>query len=579
MILQSLYAYYQRMAANSEAHVAPEGFEWKEIPFVIVLDEHGRFRSLEDTREGERKERNAKSFLVPQAEKRASGIKANLLWDNLEYALGANPRNREDVAKRHETFRKRLLDDLSHIADLPPVKAIKVFLESDPRGQIEARQEYAASWKEAFENNLNVTFRLDGSAEPSVCETLRPYLFSGKEQGAGTQGLCLVEGDKAVISRLHPAIKGVRGTNTSGAAIVSFNLPVFTSFGKTQNYNAPIGESAAFAYTTALNMLLKKNSQNKMAVGDATVAFWAENKVEPTVYDFEQDFSSFFADPPKNDPDQGIRAVRALFEAMHSGSLPVDEGNRFFVLGLAPNAARIAVRFWRTGTVSQFAEKIRGHFDDFEIVRGPKDPEYFTLNQILRATVREYKMDNVPSNLAGAVVESILDGTPYPITLMHQCIRRIRAERHITRARAAILKACINRLSRYHIPSGKEEIKVSLDRTNTSPGYRLGRLFAVLEKIQEKASPGINSTIRDRFYGAASSSPVAAFPQLLKLKNHHLAKLVDSPGSKVKFEKELGEIFDGLQDFPSHLPMEEQARFAIGYYHQRQTFFEKSTGR
>jgi CRISPR-associated protein Csd1 len=172
------------------------------------------------------------------------------------------------------------------------------------------------------------------------------------------------------------------------------------------------------------------------------------------------------------------------------------------------------------------------------------------------------------------VVESLLDGKPYPITLMQQCMRRIRAERRVTRARAAILKAYINRLNLYKEHLGKEEITVCLDRSNTSPGYRLGRLFAVLEKIQEEANPGINATIRDRFYGAASSSPVAVFPQLLKLKNHHLAKL-DNPGRKVNLEKEIGEIFCAVEDIPAHLPMEEQARFAIGYYHQRQSFFTK----
>lgn len=572
MIIKALHDYYRRAAGEPDRHVAPEGFEWKEIPFVIVLDLKGRFRAFEDTREGAGNNRRARKFLVPQAEKRTVRPKANLLWDNVEYALGVNPRKRDDVAKRHKLFRCRLDDDLRHM-HLAEIEALKAFLDSNPINQIQQGKEYAEGWQEALEKNLNVVFHIEGSADPSICDTVRPLLSAmDSKKGLSVNGLCLVTGDKSDLSRLHAPIKGVQGTNTRGGDLVSFNLPAFRSLGKMQNYNAPISERAAFAYTTGLNMLLGRDSPNRMRIGDTTTVFWAERRADPAGYDLEQGFAAFFADPPKDDPDRGVLAVKALYEAFHSGTIPVDEGNRFYVLGLAPNAARIAVRFWKTGTIKDFADKIKKHFDDMEMVRSPKDREYLTLNQILRATVLDYKMDNVPPNLAGAVVESILDGTPYPVTLLHQCIRRARAEQKVTRIRAAILKACVNRFNHYQNPYEKEEITVSLDRNNTSAGYRLGRLFAVLEKIQEEANPGINTTIRDRFYGAASSSPVAVFPQLLKLKNHHLSKLTNQ-GRKVNFEKELGDIFDGLRDFPPHLSMEDQARFAIGYYHERQSFF------
>jgi CRISPR-associated protein Csd1 len=573
MILRALYEYYQRAANDPDRHVAPEGFEWKEIPFAVVLNKEGKFKALEDTREGTGNNRRPKKFLVPQGEKRTVGIKANLLWDNVEYALGANPRQRDDVAKRHEDFKRRLRDDLGHVANLPQIQALKTFLDRNPVQQIEQYEEYAESWNEVLERNLNVIFRIEGTNETSICDAIRPLLASNEsKRDAKVAGLCLVTGEKSRLSRLHAPIKGVQGTNTSGGALVSFNLPAFLSFGKNQNYNAPISEGAAFAYTTGLNMLLGRDSPNKMRIGDTTVVFWAERRSKSAEYDLEESFAAFFADPPKDNPDRGIRAVKALYEAIYSGMIPVDESNHFYVLGLTPNAARISVRFWKKGTVKDFANKIKKHFDDMEIMRSPKDPEYLTLNQIFRATALDYKTDNVPPNLAGAVVDSILEGTPYPVTLLHQCIRRVRAEQRVPRTRAAILKACVNRFSHYYNPYGKEEITVSLDRNNTSAGYRLGRLFAVLEKIQEEANPGINATIRDRFYGAASSAPVAVFPQLLKLKNHHLSKLTN-PGRKVNFEKELGEIFDGLQDLPPHLSMEDQARFAIGYYHQRQSFF------
>ena len=573
MIIKALYDYYQRAANDPDRHVAPEGSEWKEIPFVIVISNEGRFKALEDTREGTGNNRRAKKFLVSQAEKRTVVPKANLLWDNVEYALGASSRKRDDVAERHKLFRSRLDDDLRHM-HLSEIDALKTFLDSNPINQIQQHKEYAESWREALEKNLNVVFHVEGSSNPSICDTVRPRLsVTDSKEGASLNGLCLVTGDMSDLSRLHAPIKGVQGTNTRGGDLVSFNLPAFRSLGKMQNYNAPISRSAAFAYTTGLNMLLGRDSPNKVRIGDTTTVYWAQKRADPTGYDLEQGFAAFFADPPKDDPDRGVLAVKALYEAAHSGTIPVDAGNRFYVLGLTPNAARIAVRFWKAGTIRDFTDKIKKYFDDMEIVRSPKDTEYLTLNQILRATVLDYKMDHVPPNLAGAVVESILDGTPYPVTLLHQCIRRVRAEQKVTRIRAAILKACLNRGNHLNNPYGKEEMTVSLDRNNKSAGYRLGRLFAVLEKIQEEANPGINATIRDRFYGAASSSPVSVFPQLLKLKNHHLSKLT-SQGRKVNFEKELGEIFDGLQDFPSHLSMEDQALFAIGYYHERQSFFK-----
>lgn len=114
-----------------------------------------------------------------------------------------------------------------------------------------------------------------------------------------------------------------------------------------------------------------------------------------------------------------------------------------------------------------------------------------------------------------------------------------------------------------------------LDLSNANPAYRLGRLFAALEKIQEEASPGLNATIRDRYYGAASSTPVSVFTTLLRLKNHHIGKL--SPGRATQMEKLLGEILGEVSDFPRQLALPDQGRFALGYYHQRQAFFTKST--
>lgn len=569
MILQALYDYYQRKAADPESYIASEGWEWKEIPYVIVIDEKGDFVAIEETSEEVGKTKRAKKFLLPQSVIRTVGKKPNLLWDNIEYALGANPRKRNDVTERHNLFKQRITDEIE-IKKVPSIRALLLFLDSKPIQQIE-NSTYNNLWMQMLEENPFVVFKLDGSDHSSLCDDIKNRIKILSTTKAN-EGVCLITGEEGVkIARLHSSIKGVRGTNTQGGSLVSFNLPAFNSYGKNQSYNSPISQSASFAYTTALNLLLGKNSQNKITIGDATTAFWAEKRKNVRdSYDLESNFAWFFADQ-KDDPDRGVQAVRSLYESIYTGQLTKSE-ERFYVLGLAPNAARISVRFFRQGRVRDFGENIKMHFDDLNINRSPYDAEYLSLFRILTATALQYKMKNVPPNIAGDVIQSILDGTPYPVTLLQQCLRRIRAEQNVNRTRAAILKATINRFNRIHKKQEKE-ITMALDPTNKNPGYRLGRLFATLEKIQEEANPGINTTIRDRFYSSASTSPVAVFSQLLRLKNHHVPKI--ETRRKIYFEKLIGEITLELQEYPPHLPLNDQAYFSLGYYHQRHDFFTR----
>lgn len=590
MILQALNGYYRRMADEGASDVAPEGFERKALPFLIVLNRQGEFVSIQDTRDEEGKKKTGRVFTLPKGVKKTSGVAANLLWDTPNYVLGVpkldSKKSLEELAlkakEQQQCFIKNIHDRFPQLEQDEGLQAVILFLEG---GDYAPLLEHP-TWPEIAKTSPNLTFKLDSDETRLICE--RPAVLQGlfsesnSSDTADNKQICLVTGSEDIPVRLHTAIKGVWGAQSSGANIVSFNLDAFKSYGKEQGQNAPVGKNAEFAYTTVLNKLLEKGSRQRVQAGDCSTVFWAERKTP-----FEDIFADFFGgEKSKENPDQLNAAVRALFAAPEAGAPPLDDDyTPFFVLGLAPNAARIAVRFWYPGTVAEVSRHIRQHFDDCAIVHGPKQPEYLSLFRLLVTTATQGKSENIQPNLAGDVMKAILTGAPYPQTLLASAIRRCRAEQskkdpvtgrqleNVPYPRAALIKACLTRASRYY-SNIEQEVTMSLDTTNSNSGYRLGRLFATLEKIQEEASPGINSTIRDRFYSSASSTPVAVFSQLMKLKNHHLSKL-GNRGRAINMEKLIGEIMAGLNDFPTHLSLSDQGRFAVGYYHQRQDFFKK----
>jgi CRISPR-associated protein Csd1 len=578
MILQALAQLYERRSRDPDParRLPSPGLENKDIPYIVELRPDGSPVLLRDTRQLDGKRLRAQSFLVPQGVKKASGVLANLLWDTAEYALGVSakgdsPRLTEQAA----AFRAKVQALEVHAERDAGLTALLVFLSAP---QLDALRT-APHWTDMLEGNALVSFELQGDAGLLICQ--RPSVQAAIQalaaaQSPGEQALCLVEGVTRPVARLHGAIKGVRGAQSSGANIVSFNLDAFNSYGKAQGHNAPVGEAAVFAYTTALNALLDRESRNRVQVGDASTVFWADT---PHPFDGEFSLADLFGET--DNPDKSRDAVRALFNALRSGQMPKElSETRFFVLGLAPNAARISIRFWLPALpFSELAPRLLQHFDDIRVARRfDSDPENPSLFRLLTSLALQGKADNIPPRLAGEWMRAILEGLPLPAGLLNVAVQRCKAEQDVSYLRACVLKAWLNRRARDPL-STSPTFKEALDMDNPAPAYRLGRLFATLERIQEQAQPGINTTIRDRYYGAASTTPVAVFTTLLRLKNAHLKKLTDAYTGF--FEKLIGEILaplDPASGFPRQLSLPEQGQFALGYYHQRQAFFTKKPG-
>lgn len=580
MILQALYDYYQRKAADPESNIAPLGYEWKEIPFILIIDKDGKFINLEDTRQGDGNKKIAHKFLVIKTKGRSgknSWQISNILWDHygyvLKYAKDESDKSQEDAQKRHKTFIELANKYSEAFPENEQFLAVKKFLGDDCEKQKVFNHPI---WPECSKiPGCNMSFRLIGESKiaaenKDLQYTIEPDNNSSddsiSENLGGKEGICLITGERGPIAVLHHSTSIPGGK--SGGKLVGFQKNSgYDSYYKEQGLNAPVSMKAEDAYTTALNVLLGKDSHNKIKLSDMSIVFWAERKSE-----FEEKFSFFFTNPDKDDPDRNSQEIKALYSSFYTGKLNTESSTKFYILGMAPNSARIAVKLWKRGTVKEFAEKFILHFSDLDIQRSKNDREYFSLFSLLSNIAPEYKMDNLHSGFISSVISSIIEGTPYPSILQQQCIRRIRADRNINRVRAAILKAYLNRKNRIY-SNIEKEISMALDISNTNQGYLCGRLFAVLEKIQEEAQPGINATIKDRYYGAASSTPVTVFGRLLNLSHHHLVKL--NPGRKINFEKLIGEITAGISSngIPAHLSLDDQSRFAIGYYHQRQDFF------
>jgi len=572
MILHALAQYYQRKA-ESDGGVAPEGFENKEIPLVIVIDKQGQFIQLEDTRELKNKKKVARTFLVPKGLGR-SGSKSyevsNLLWDHYGYVLAyAGEKGQEQADKQHVSFITKVNELKQELPDDAGVAAVAAFLAS---AEEKSKVMQAANWAECAKvKGCNLSFRLVEEAVDLVCQSkaVQEYVSQANQVKSDNvqKGICLVTGKPAPIARLHNAVKGV---NAKPAPFTSVNLSAFESYGKEQGFIFPVGEQAMFEYTTALNTLLA--GENRFRIGDVTAICWSE-KPNP----LEESIASLINGGGKDNPDAHIDAVKTLYKSLYNGKYTKPDGKeKFYLLGLSPNSARIVVRFWHETTVSALSESIAAWYDDLQMVRGENSPypEYMPLPRLLGNLVLDGKMENLPSDLIAQITDAAVNNRVLPVSLLQAALRRNKAEQKITYGRASLLKAYINRAIRAGRLKNMKELTMSLDRNSQDIGYVLGRLFAVLEKTQAEANPGLNATIADRYFGSASSTPIAVFGTLMRLLPHHLNKL-EFEGRAVQLQWEIRQILEHCQRFPNHLNLEQQGLFAIGYYHETQFLFTK----
>ncbi|MGV0758939.1 type I-C CRISPR-associated protein Cas8c/Csd1 [Tistrella mobilis] len=617
MILQQLAEYYDRRIEGGDTDLPEEGMSEKAIDAAIVLDrfEPGGVPEIELLGDRGGKKYKPLRMMVPAEVKRASGLVANFLWDKSAYILGVkkakDPASGGDVEaaeREFETFRSLHLEALAGTEDRALLKLLEFLGDWTPE-RAAAAVASGALPAEVVDANLIFRFGRGRTRDLHRFTPARAAWAARRAAVAGAVGRCLVSGEVAPIARLHRSIKGVRGAQSSGASLVSFNLDAFTSFGKEQGANAPISERVAFAYVEMLNTLLRPDGAHRVQIGDATTVFWTDapnpaddtasrvlaNAVSPAYGLMDQDAGAEAdeagedgtAKTPKIDlkmSDEEAKRVRTALSALARGrtmgeaiSADLHPDTRLWVLGLAPNAARLALRFWYEDRLGDAVDHVRQHWHDLRLDPGIDPGRPVSVYALLKALAPQGKLDNLPPKLGGDIMRAVLSGRPYPANMAALALMRIRADGEISALRVAMLKAWLLRRSGKE-PLEREGDLVSLDPAETNTGYRLGRLFAVLENLQRAALPGLNATIRDRFYGAASATPGSIFPVLMRGSTHHAAKLrKDRGGLAHWYDTTIAEVVDGLpSNLPRHLGVEDQGRFAIGYFHQRQAMMTRA---
>jgi len=573
MILQSLAQYYDVL--KDEGKVPHFGWSKVRVSFALGIDEDGSLINIiplkQEEQQGNKKKEMPSEMIVPEQVKKASGIVSNFLCENSSYLLGCD---KGEITKRSmECFNmcKRHHEELLADVDSKAAKAVLAFFKNwDPH--LTKGHPIVDMYYDEIVNSANLVFRFDGRFVQDDLSVQKAW--DNHQADSGISMSCLVTGNTLPVARLHPSIKGVNGAQTMGASLVSFNAEAYKSYGKEQSYNAPVSEKATFAYTTTLNYLLSDRA-HRTIVGDTTIVYWAKSGQEAY-----QDFLGMtaFGAGSNNISQQELHDIMehiANGKAVELDDTTLSGDEQFFILGLAPNAARLSVRFFLQDSFGNFIKKLKEHYDRLSIVRPSYEKtEFLPLWRLLKETVNEKSRDKSANPLmGGAVVRSILNGTFYPAALLNGTLIRIRAERKITYGRAAILKA-------YWLLNGSKTIKevltVSLNEESNYTPYVMGRLFSVLEALQEAANPGINATIRDKYFNSACATPAVIFPMLLKLSNSHMRKLEKK--YQVYYSQQITRLMgklDAEKLFPARLSQEEQGAFIIGYYHQTQKRYQK----
>lgn len=581
MILQALAKHYENLAA--EGKVSKEGWCEAKVSYAIELMLDGKvkgFISLKTEEErGKKKVWVSTTRMVPQMVTRSSGVSSNFLCDNSKYMLGFDKDgSSKRVLECFQAAKEKHLELLEQ-AEGEMAASIKAFFETWNPEKEEEKLKESEIW-EALTDGGNLIFYMNGceaQEDEEIKELWNEKQNSCDGEEGGNTGICLVTGKKAEISRIHRTIKGVPGAQSSGAALVSFNAPAFESYGKEQSYNAPVGKYAEFAYTTALNYLLSQRNYT-FQLGDTMVVYWAENGQKAY-----QDVFSFALVPTVDNRE----TIREIFDCIKKDQpikvedIEMDSEQRFYILGLAPNAARLSVRFFYQDSFGKILEHISEHYERMKIVQPSWETrEYMSIRDMLMETVNQNSRDKSPiPNMAAMVMQAVLSGGRYPASLYTDTLIRIRAdqgERKLSWGRTAILKAYLIRNTNW-----KEGVNyMGLNKENSEQPYLLGRLFAVLEFIQKDTNPVIKATIRDRYFNSACATPASVFPILIKLMNSHIKKLErDNLGAKINYENQLTEIMGKLDEFPRRLTLEEQGKFDLGYYHQVQDKYTKREDR
>lgn len=573
MILQSLTDYYRTLADRGE--ISPPGWGRVKVSYALCIEADGTLEQVISIQT--RQEKGKKIVLAPQLltlpapVKRSSGVAANFLCDNSSYLLGVDdkgkPKRTLECFQACKVLHQTLLDGV----DSPAARAVLAFFQSWRPEEAASHPALSPVLNEIMAG-ANLTFQYHGAyvcQDPLVRSTW-DHCYQATEDGP--EMVCLVTGAYGPVENVHPAIKNVQGAQSSGAALVSFNAPAFCSYGKEQNYNAPTGKFAAFAYTTALNHLLS-DREHVYRMGDATVVCWA--KCGENVYQNMMGWAFFGQEPAYTLTD-----LQGALRNLCSGAIAeldetrLDPDMEFYLLGLSPNAARLSVRFFLRNSFGAFLRNVQAHQERLKIVRPASDKfETIPLWKLLNETVNQKSNDKTPApNMAGEVLRAILTGSRYPATLLNGVTLRIRAEHEVTRGRAAILKAYY--LQNPHPDVPKEVLTVSLNPDCSNIPYLLGRLFSTLEAIQSAANPGINTTIMDKYFNSASATPAMVFPVLLKLAQKHLKKL--DAGLRTYYDKQLTDLLSRLgEEYPARLNLPQQGSFQLGYYHQTQARYEK----